>query len=300
LKFLSKQTDQTIERKSKLEKGIRTLVREAKDGNKLALEELIRSLQDRIYNLSLRMLGHPEDAEDAVQEILIKVITHLSDFREESALSTWVYRIASNHLLSVRKRWAAKREFSFELFEEIIDREDTATKSVNPLDPEQNMLIQELRIGCMQGMLQCLKRDVRLAFVLGVTFEMSNDEGAYVLGITAVAYRKRLSRGRTQIIEFMKKNCGLVNPSNPCLCSRQMKGDIKRGLIDPEKLLFAAQHLAAHPKDDLADKLDELDEMERITHLFRNYPNYPAPHSFVDLMKDILNSSTKKVLATTA
>jgi len=73
---------------------------QAKNGNRRALETVVRRIQDKIYGLSLRMLGKPEDAEDETQEILIKIITHLSDFREESAFSSWVYRIACNHLLT--------------------------------------------------------------------------------------------------------------------------------------------------------------------------------------------------------
>ena len=59
------------------------LVIQAKSGSKDALEQLITRIQDRIYGLSLRMLYHPSDAEDASQEILIKIITHLSSFRNE-------------------------------------------------------------------------------------------------------------------------------------------------------------------------------------------------------------------------
>ena len=73
-----------------MEPAIETMVEQAKEGHKDALEALIRSIQDRIYGLSIRMLYHPADAEDATQEILIKVITHLDSFRGESAFTTWV------------------------------------------------------------------------------------------------------------------------------------------------------------------------------------------------------------------
>ena len=73
------------------------LVAQAREGNEEALEVVVRGIQDRIYNLALRMLWHPSDAEDATQEILLKVITHLSQFRQESAFITWVYQIAKNH-----------------------------------------------------------------------------------------------------------------------------------------------------------------------------------------------------------
>jgi DNA-directed RNA polymerase specialized sigma24 family protein len=69
-------------------------VSQAKKGNKQSLEMVVENIQDRIYGLALRMLGNAEDAEDETQEILIKLITHLSDFREESAFSSWMYRVA--------------------------------------------------------------------------------------------------------------------------------------------------------------------------------------------------------------
>ena len=67
------------------------LIDQAVNGDKKALETLLLSVQDMLYNLSLRMLGSPQDAEDAVQEIMIKIITQLSTFRKESAFSSWAY-----------------------------------------------------------------------------------------------------------------------------------------------------------------------------------------------------------------
>ena len=74
------------------------LVEQACEGDEEALEAVVRGIQDRIYNLALRMLWHPSDAEDATQEILIKLITRLSQFRQESAFTTWVYQIALKSL----------------------------------------------------------------------------------------------------------------------------------------------------------------------------------------------------------
>jgi DNA-directed RNA polymerase specialized sigma24 family protein len=73
-------------------------VKQAKSGDRQALETLVCSIQDKIYGLALRILNDPQDE---AQEILIKVITHLSDFLEESAFSSWVYRVACNHLLTM-------------------------------------------------------------------------------------------------------------------------------------------------------------------------------------------------------
>jgi hypothetical protein len=66
--------------------------RAAAAGDRAAAERVLEAIQDRVFRLALRMLGHPQDAEDATQEILVVVLTHLGSFRGESALGTWVWR----------------------------------------------------------------------------------------------------------------------------------------------------------------------------------------------------------------
>ena len=79
------------------------LVVKAVSGNQDSLEAILTGVKDMVFNLSLRMLGTIPDAEDATQEILIKIMTHLSSFRHDSSLSTWAFSIAANHLKSYRK-----------------------------------------------------------------------------------------------------------------------------------------------------------------------------------------------------
>jgi RNA polymerase sigma factor (sigma-70 family) len=97
-----------------MESDIEVLVTMANEGDKKALEELVLQIQDKIYGLALRMLYNPSDAEDASQEILFKIITHLGTFRGESSFSTWMYRVAANHLLTMLKHRAELRAVSFE------------------------------------------------------------------------------------------------------------------------------------------------------------------------------------------
>src|SRR5262249_33700757 len=92
------------------------LVRAAAAGDKEAARAVIDAGADDVYELALRMLGHPADAEDATQEVLVIVVTHLGSFRGESAFSTWVWRIAANHISRVRR---GRREIvTFELLDE--------------------------------------------------------------------------------------------------------------------------------------------------------------------------------------
>src|SRR5262245_48894303 len=137
------------------------IVAQALRGNKEALERLIVMLQPRIYRLAVRMLWHPEDARDATQEILIRIVTSLSSFRGESAFSTWTYRIAANHLLTVRKSRIEQQKYTFERFGRELEENLSDADS-----PDQTLLLEEVKLGCTLGMLQCLDRPSRLAYIV--------------------------------------------------------------------------------------------------------------------------------------
>lgn len=164
-----------------MESDIEKLVELAVVGKKEALEDLVKGIQDRVYKLALRMLAHPEDAEDAAQEILIKIITHLSSFRRESTFMTWVYRISANHLLNTRKRRAELMEINFEQCQQQIDKGFADKWHPSFSEAEQKLLVEELRVNCLQTLLQCLDRNLRMAYALGEIFEVKSEEAANIL-----------------------------------------------------------------------------------------------------------------------
>jgi RNA polymerase sigma factor (sigma-70 family) len=281
---------------SRDESGLERLVDLAKEGQRNALEELVRRIQDGIYNLALRTLFLPADAEDATQEILIKIITHLADFKGESRFTTWTYRIATNHLLAIRKCRAEKRGFSFKRAEEGIEAALSKSSSEDAEAGENGLIVEEVKLSCLQGMLLCLSREIRLAFILGVVFEVTSIEGGHILNITQGTFRKRLSRGRKQIQNFMTKKCSLVNPENPCACARLIPHEIKIKMLDPENLRFANHRCHARETDSAAAGLHELDELRRMAVLFRSHPDYAAPESFVESIQKLVESGRWEVL----
>jgi RNA polymerase sigma factor (sigma-70 family) len=112
------------------------------------------------------MLWHPEDAKDATQEILIRVITHLGTFRGESSFVTWLYRVAANALLTIRKGRAEEARLTFQAFEQDLDEGiSDARVAVSP-GLDEALLLEEVKIGCTQAMLLCLDRTHRLAYIL--------------------------------------------------------------------------------------------------------------------------------------
>ena len=122
------------------------LVDKAIVGDGQALEELLRSTSGLVFNLALRFLGTVHDAEDASQEIAVKIMTRLSTFRKESAFSTWVYRIAVNHLKDCRTHQFANAPFSFEMYG--ADIVDERAKDVPDLSEgvDRGMLARELKL----------------------------------------------------------------------------------------------------------------------------------------------------------
>lgn len=264
------------------------MVEKAKNGDKNALEDVIRGIQDIIYGLAIRMLWHPADAEDATQEILIKIITHLDSFRGDSAFTSWVYRVASNHLLSTQTCRAESNISSFEDFEQTLDKELNESALNTDLDAEQSLIVQEIMIGCTMGMLICLNRDLRLAYILGDISEMDSDKAAHILNISPATFRKRLSRARTLLRNFMRKKCGLVNANNLCHCSRFIGQMVRGG--KPAHLLFAEHPCRSQKEKVTSEQLQEIDEIQRTIVLFRSHPDYAAPDKFVEGIRGLIDS----------
>jgi RNA polymerase sigma factor (sigma-70 family) len=183
------------------------------------------------------MLCNREDAEDATQEILVRVVTHLSAFDFRSKLTTWAYRVAVNYVLDVRKSAVERLHLSFERFA------DDLTGGLGleaPPETEHSLLIEEVKVACTLGMLQCLDRPHRLAYVLGEILEMQGPEASEVLGIDPALFRKRLQHAREAILGFTRRYCGLASDSAPCSCNRQMPAALRAGKIREAACDFAA------------------------------------------------------------
>jgi RNA polymerase sigma factor (sigma-70 family) len=220
------------------------LVRLVQQGDRGALDALIERHRPWIYNVALRMVYLPQDADDATQEILIKVVTKLSSFEGRSSLRTWLYRIAVNHLLNMKRTRAEEVGYTFERYADGLDSApdlDLPDPSTVPADVQ--LLVDEARIGCSMGMLLCLDREQRLAYVLGEIFGVSDTVGAELLEVSRDAFRQRLSRARRDLHQFMDRKCGLVNAANPCRCARKTRAFINAGFVDPANLLFASHHI---------------------------------------------------------
>lgn len=263
------------------------LVGPARDGDRAALEGLLVSVQDDVHRLALRMTGSPDVALDATQEILIRVMTRLSTFKGEAAFRTWVHRVAVNHLLD-RKRSAIERfELTFSAFAD--DLHAGLTPVAPNAGPELDILAREVKHSCALAMLTCLDRPRRVAYILGEVFGVSSTDGAWICGTTEAAYRKRLSRARGAIREFVAKHCGLVAPARArCHCRKRVPAAINLGRIDP--------HIADEPSPAAIDAaVAEMEALYDAAQLLRSVNDETAPESVTVRIRSLVRSGRYRV-----
>lgn len=215
------------------------LVRQAQQGDRAALAAVVRAVQDRIHHLAIRMLVNPEDARDATQEILILIVTRLSTFRGTSAFNTWVYRVATYYLLTARKVAARSVTLSFDQFAADLN---VGLVADPPPAADDLVMLNELRISCTMAMLLCLDQNHRVAYVLGDILEFDHTQGAEILDISPVNFRKRLSRARADVVAFTATNCGLASSKANCTCPRRLPAALAQGRVDRANVTFATRH----------------------------------------------------------
>jgi RNA polymerase sigma factor (sigma-70 family) len=228
------------------------IVRQALEGDRDALDRLVRALQGDLYGLALRMLWNREDAEDATQEILVRIVTRLSQFNFQSRVKTWAYRIAVNYILDTKKSAIERLHLNFDRFAEDLVG---GLAPVSADDAEQSLLIDEVKVGCSLAMLQCLDRPHRLAYVLGEIMELSGPEAADALEIAPALFRKRLQIARQAILEFTRAHCGLVSDAAPCRCHRRVP--LTKLSDGPQPLHFARHAISFQEARALVRRVDD-------------------------------------------
>jgi RNA polymerase sigma factor (sigma-70 family) len=255
------------------------LARRAAEGDREALSELVREVQHPMYRLALRFLGNPDDAQDACQEILIRVITHLGTFEGRSKFSTWAYTVAVRSLLRTRKRL---HESSVQGAEQYAAALDAGMGDVDPTldEVEYRLLSEEVRISCTYGMLLCVPRPQRAAYLLADVLGLTDGEGAEILDCSREAFRQRVSRARRTLRFVIDNRCGLVDPANSCRCGRQITSGESAGVLDRTRLA-----LARHPRQEARVWIEpvakQLDTVGAIGDLYR-FDRFAAPGELWD------------------
>jgi RNA polymerase sigma factor (sigma-70 family) len=265
---------------------LRELAAAACRGDARALEALLVALQDDVYRLALRMLWHPQDAEDATQEALIRIMTRIGAYRGEAAVRTWAYRVAANHILNWRQSRVERENLNFRRFASQLH---DGLEDPDPRAPDTELLTQEIKLGCTLGMLLCLDRDHRIAYVLTDVLHLSGQDAAFICDVHPATLRKRASRARARLQHFVSAHCGLVNQSAPCRCDRRITAASKTGRARRDELLFSNQI-------DAAGSVAEMERLHDLGALMTSHPDYEAPGAVIRAVRQAIASGHFTVL----
>lgn len=268
-----------------MNENLEYFVDRANSGDKKALELIILEIKDMVYNLSLKMLLFHEDAEDATQDILIRIVTHLSTFEQKSKFTTWVYRVATNYLITHKGKKSNKFTMSFDEYAEQIDTGQSDMVRYSQNEGELALLEEEVRIGCTQGLLLCLNEVDRMVYILAEILEFNSVEGSEILEIKPENFRKKLSRSRTKIQNFLSNKCGILNENNPCRCNKKIDFLIDNKIMDPAKIINN-KTISNISSVDFGERIGV---MQRSVEIYRANPNFPAPTALLNEINLILN-----------
>jgi RNA polymerase sigma-70 factor (ECF subfamily) len=193
----------------------------------LDFERLYEECLPAVYGFAYRMLGDRESALDAAQESFVRALAGASSFRGESAPLTWLLSIARNVCL---RRMSGGRERTLADFEAAVERfgrEPAPTHS----EVERRVYVEEVKEGCLIGLLQCLPIGWRTAFILVLLNDVSIADAARIMGRSENSVRILVSRARSRLRAFLCENCSLLGAGG-CSCSRMIEFSLDRDLIE--------------------------------------------------------------------
>lgn len=170
-------------------------IEKAQRNDKDIIDLIVRKSGSQLYNVIYQLVKNREDAEDVLQETYIKMLRNLKNFRGDSSLGTWLYRIATNTALEkIRKNRPIKgmQDFQDEEFQEVTIQN---TFALDEFNPEKTMMKDEFK-SVLQTYLQELPEKTRMIFVMRDQDGMSLEEIVQITGDTEWSVKGRLKRAR--------------------------------------------------------------------------------------------------------
>jgi RNA polymerase sigma-70 factor (ECF subfamily) len=172
-----------------------------------AFNEIVRSYSDRVYNLVLRLVGSPSEAEDIAQEVFVTVFKSIESYRGEAKLSTWILRIAANHSKN-RIKYLSRRRTSGQELRDGSDATEMADEGKAPAQshfaaPDVMYEAAETE-RIMQAAIAQLEEEQRLLVVLRDVEELSYDEIVEITGLPEGTVKSRLHRARMALKDLLE------------------------------------------------------------------------------------------------
>jgi RNA polymerase sigma-70 factor (ECF subfamily) len=181
------------------------LIQQAQKGDRKALAELIKLYEKTVYNFSFKICRHKDRAENTMQETFLSMVKNINQFSGQSKLSTWLYRVVSNHCLMLA-RSEGKREFtSFDDDDASIDEKEISEWKVSPDKVAENNELRKM----LDESIEKLPAEYRIVFMLRDVEGLSTEETAKIVDLTVPALKSRLHRARSFLRNELNKRLEL-------------------------------------------------------------------------------------------
>jgi RNA polymerase sigma factor (sigma-70 family) len=192
----------------------------------LDVSTLVKTYGRQVYNIAYRITGNQHDAEDATQETFLQVHKGLDGFRGDSAIYTWIYRIAVNTSLQAKRRLS--KSYLDSLDETIAQFKDDLPDEVRQWEnnPEKqylyNELLEEVRRACYHFITFRLSDEQRVVYVLRVVLDFSLDDISAILQVDKNTVKARLQRAKANLGSYFSGRCQWIEGAGDCSCESRL------------------------------------------------------------------------------
>lgn len=181
------------------------LVERCKAGDKLAFDELISTHQERVLNTAYRLMGNYEEALDLTQEVFLNCFRKIANFKGDSALSTWLYRITVN---TAKNRWKYQQSRGMNKMHSLdapltADDEEMIKQYPDSQPTPRKVASDREAMACFEDQLQRLNDEQREVLVLRYVEELSYEEIADILRLSLGTVKSRIHRARNELRDMM-------------------------------------------------------------------------------------------------
>ncbi len=183
------------------------LVQKSKQGDVEAFEELIAAYQKKVLNLAFRMLGNPADAEDAAQDIFVRVFKSIANFNEESAFSTWLYKISTNVCLDIlrrRKRQNENNMVSIHQYSSEDEEYELPIEDKAPTPYEEAQKSEAMR--ALERALTKLAEEQKAVIIMRDIHGLSYEEIAAAMNCSLGTIKSRINRARLSLRKLLEQD----------------------------------------------------------------------------------------------
>jgi RNA polymerase sigma factor (sigma-70 family) len=239
-------------------------------------KDLLAQHLQRVYNFCFRMTLDHARAASCTEEVFLRAYVGEPP-PEPERVEVWLLHIA-NHVLE--QRLPRTPEVDFDLLDETLRSEATRTDVVRSLtDPQRDFMLWELKQGCMTSVVNCLSPGERAAFVASNILKLSDEQAAAALGVTAAAFKVRLSRARKKVGDYLAPRCEHVNPMNPCRCPARVGVALRKGFIRTQGAVQLRQPLTPYGRYGAGPDAEDAPERD-VGVIYGNLPEPDVPAGF--------------------